>query len=792
MSKSFQEVVSMGIELTIPISFNYLAPTDVYLRIGDAEIPRTGHSTYTWSIVNNSVVLRPAVPAGLVVRVYRRTASAEVLNVYSQGASFTESSMDENFTQTLYLSQEYMEQGLPSMEQEFRTQFNKNEAEFRAWIQAKGWNPVAGSFEAGGTIVNSRDILWWGAAKAWYSWHGTLPKVVPAGSTPLTAGGVSPTAWVDLTDGELRNDLAADGGADLVFYKLANALSVAFNIGNYIDQSPIYPDLQFGADNTGVSDATSKLQAIIDAYPLATIVINGTYLFSRLNLQGFKGVINGSGTLKATGTQDIGLYFGDANGVVFDGPWLDMSHTATTTTETRCRYGFYLRDARNCRITPKVKNVRRGYPYWIDGTSSAAGTGKLDSWGSKDIYIVNPTIMAFPDAPDQGAQCIVKSDYYKGDGSTYISGGNGVKASDYTVDMSVSYPATTERVFLLGGYYENCDRIGVLNAKHVYETNSILNGMGKRGFNIAPTCNNVHLHGGSVRGGISAVINFTLGCTQCSAGGKFIDPQGYDSLSGEATALRVFQGCRDIAFYDIRGKGGALRSIWIIGCSDITVDNVKLDTNVHSTTDNCVEINAGLGGNDNSWVVSGIRIRNSQFTGKYAYAQNMTTGTATYAEDAIRLRNVIFFETVAATRAMFLAAPAVQNTFSIVNCEFATYTYTTLNPVVHSKANKGNTYAGNYLASSFADSKITTDTLPDDCPMGVTQTIINGTTSAPDTNNQGILETMKGTLNTGFRKFIVQRYYPANNAGTEYKTFYIRRGLKDSNAWSAWATVNGA
>ena len=665
----------------------------------------------------------------------------------------------------------------------------------RQEVPNMGWTPVEGSFELGGTITARNQILWWEAAKAWYSWQGVIPVdgyVVPPGSTPETSGGVSPTAWVDRTDGALRDELAGDGGASLVFSKLASALSTAFSIESYVNQSPIYPNLQFGADNTGAADATSKLQAIIDAYPLATITLNGTYLFSRLNLQGFKGVINGHGTLKADGTQDIGLYFGNADGIVFDGPWLDMSHTETTTTETRCRYGFYLRDARNCRITPKVKNVRRGYPYWIDGTSSAAGAGQLDSWGSKNIIIANPQIVAFQDDPDQGAQCIIKSDYYQGDGSTYISGGNGVKASDFTIEPSVSYPATTDNIFLIGGTYANCDRVAVLNANHVYEYQSVMKGMGKRGFNISPTCNNVHLYGGSVRGGISAVINFTLGCTQCSAGGKFINPEGYDSLTGEATALRVFQGCRDISFYDIRGKGGALRSLWIVGSSDVIIDNVKLDANTQSETENCIEIDAGLGGNTNSWIMSGVRIRNSQFAGKYAYAQNMTTGTATYANDGIRVRNVMFAETISATRAAFLASPTVQDTFSLVNCEFATASFVALRASTHAKANKNNTYAGDYTASTFVDDgKVTTDTLPDSCPVGVTQALINGTVSAPDTNKQGLLETIKGTSNTGFRKFIVQRYYPANNAGTEYNTVYIRRGLSASNAWSVWANVTG-
>jgi len=316
--------------------------------------------------------------------------------------------------------------------------------------------------------------------------------------------------------------------------------------------------------------------------------------------------------------------------------------------------------------------------------------------------------------------------------------------------------------------------------------------MKKRGFNVSPTCNNVHLSGGSIRGGESAVINFTLGCTQCSAGGKFIDPQGYDSLSGEATALRVFQGCRDIHFYDIRGKGGALRSLWITGSSDVTLDNVKLDANVQSETRYCIEIDAGLGGNTNSWVTSGIRIKNSQFAGKYAYAQNVTTGVATYDQEAVRVSLTQFSETVGATYAAFVSAPAVLGTFSFYDCIFSTTVFTLLNPYSHAFVNIRNRYGSDYYSDTLpTPAGITTDTLPDAIPIGSTFAVINGATSAPDASKQGMLASIKPNSASGFRKYIVQRYYPANNAGTEYKIIYVRRGLAASNAWSAWATITG-
>lgn len=113
-------------------------------------------------------------------------------------------------------TQKTMPKIMGDAESEFDSQLSGQQAEFDAQLQAQGWNPVDGSFESGSTIVNRRDILYWAAAKAWHSWQGTLPKVVTAGSTPATTGGVSSTAWVDRTDGALRDELAAIDGADMI------------------------------------------------------------------------------------------------------------------------------------------------------------------------------------------------------------------------------------------------------------------------------------------------------------------------------------------------------------------------------------------------------------------------------------------------------------------------------------------------------------------------------------------------------------------------------------------------
>ncbi|MET2744045.1 hypothetical protein ABXT13_13670, partial [Staphylococcus caprae] len=50
----------------------------------------------------------------------------------------------------------------------------------------------------------------------YYIWKGAYPKVIPAGSSPVTSGGVSDAGWLPLGDITLRGELAAPNGVDLV------------------------------------------------------------------------------------------------------------------------------------------------------------------------------------------------------------------------------------------------------------------------------------------------------------------------------------------------------------------------------------------------------------------------------------------------------------------------------------------------------------------------------------------------------------------------------------------------
>lgn len=79
------------------------------------------------------------------------------------------------------------------------------EALRRSYAEA-GYNLVDGSFEEGGILTSASDVLLHKTTAAAYAWSGAFPKVVNAGSTPATSGGIGAGAWVDRTGEALRKE----------------------------------------------------------------------------------------------------------------------------------------------------------------------------------------------------------------------------------------------------------------------------------------------------------------------------------------------------------------------------------------------------------------------------------------------------------------------------------------------------------------------------------------------------------------------------------------------------------
>lgn len=131
------------------------------------------------------------------------------------------------------------------------------------------------SFETGATITTPNQALHYEANGEYFRWAGTLPKLVPPGSTPDSAGGISNSGWVSVGDASLRSSLAQSGvasGASLIGYLSSAGGAVPSTLDEFADQY-ITP-FTFGAIGDGtlhpLSERFSSLGEAQSVYPHAT------------------------------------------------------------------------------------------------------------------------------------------------------------------------------------------------------------------------------------------------------------------------------------------------------------------------------------------------------------------------------------------------------------------------------------------------------------------------------------------------------------------------------------------
>ena len=86
----------------------------------------------------------------------------------------------------------------------------KQEDELSPYVKVKDF-----TFSTGYTITDQKQCLLNLADNKYYQWFGDLPKVVAAGSTPATSGGIGAGAWSDKTDLTLRSELLNGDGSNV-------------------------------------------------------------------------------------------------------------------------------------------------------------------------------------------------------------------------------------------------------------------------------------------------------------------------------------------------------------------------------------------------------------------------------------------------------------------------------------------------------------------------------------------------------------------------------------------------
>jgi Phage T7 tail fibre protein. len=103
MAYSTQRAVSNGTLQTLNLSINFFDKSEISVYLNN--VPT---SAYTWATAN-SIHMNSVVPNGVELLVRRTTDISEVRHVFSLGAQFKDSTLDDDFRQILHIAQEAVE-----------------------------------------------------------------------------------------------------------------------------------------------------------------------------------------------------------------------------------------------------------------------------------------------------------------------------------------------------------------------------------------------------------------------------------------------------------------------------------------------------------------------------------------------------------------------------------------------------------------------------------------------------------------------------------------------------------
>lgn len=131
-------------------------------------------------------------------------------------------------------------------------------------IIAAGYIPMD-SFQQGAEITKRNEILRDETTGEYYRWDGDLPKSVPAGSTPESAGGVGMGSWVGVGDASLRGDLKSSavnsGDALIAVQQPIMGAAIRTQHDRNFDTLSLR---DFGAFCNGVSDDSPAIRRLMD------------------------------------------------------------------------------------------------------------------------------------------------------------------------------------------------------------------------------------------------------------------------------------------------------------------------------------------------------------------------------------------------------------------------------------------------------------------------------------------------------------------------------------------------
>lgn len=212
------------------IEFDYLARTFVVVTLVNSSNPamnRVLEVGRDYRFLNPTMIEMLVDQSGFdIVSIHRQTGTDLVVD-FRNGSVLTASDLTNSELQAIHIAEEGRDQTV-DLAKEYadaagssagNAKDSEDEARrIAASIKESGLIGyiTSRSFEKGFNVTTWNEVLLWEEDGDYYRWDGTLPKNVPAGSTPETSGGIGRGAWVSVGDASLRSEISGKTGLSTI------------------------------------------------------------------------------------------------------------------------------------------------------------------------------------------------------------------------------------------------------------------------------------------------------------------------------------------------------------------------------------------------------------------------------------------------------------------------------------------------------------------------------------------------------------------------------------------------